>query len=160
MTTAHGKEAGNIISIRTDADGGSEHQISVGVETGTPKADEREHAGHPAAYMSPCDELVHHALAYIDRNICSPIDVASVARAVNVDRSHLSRTFHACVGMTAKAYIDAMRIERATAMLAESNLSIARVARRCGYTSADVFTRRFRAAHNTTPAQWRRGQRP
>ncbi|WP_165777238.1 helix-turn-helix domain-containing protein [Bifidobacterium primatium] len=149
MTTAYGneaalgKEAGDDIAIGADIDFGK-----------------RERDDHAASYMSPGDELVRHALAYIDRNICTPIDVASVARAVNVNRSYLSRTFHACVGMTAKAYIDARRIERATTMLTESNMSIARVARRCGYASADVFTRRFRAAHNTTPAQWRRGQRP
>lgn len=101
------------------------------------------------------DAIVRRAIRFIDCNYTSRIDVGEVARRINVDRSHLSRRFHACTDMTVKQYIDTLRIRQAERLLAGTTMSVNRVAQRCGYASADVLTRRFRAVRHVTPAQYR-----
>ncbi|RSX50181.1 helix-turn-helix domain-containing protein [Bifidobacterium callimiconis] len=103
----------------------------------------------------PVDHIVRRAIRFIDCNYASRIDVGEVARRINVDRSHLSRRFHVCTGMTVKQYIDTLRIRQAERLLAGTTMSVTRVAQRCGYASADVLTRRFRAVRQITPAQYR-----
>ncbi|MNW16127.1 Transcriptional activator NphR [compost metagenome] len=58
--------------------------------------------------------------------------------------------------MTPHRWLTAHRIERACALLAQADLSIAAVALACGFSDQSHLTRVFAQALGTTPGMWRR----
>jgi AraC-like DNA-binding protein len=57
-------------------------------------------------------------------------------------------------------WIAERRMTEARRLLVESDLSVAEVGQRVGYTDPGYFVRSFRRAHATTPLAWRRAGRP
>jgi AraC-like DNA-binding protein len=52
-------------------------------------------------------------------------------------------------------------MREARRLLADTDLTVAEIARRVGYREAGYFVRRFRTAHGVPPVAWRRaGRRP
>ena len=52
-------------------------------------------------------------------------------------------------------YLQRRRIENARTLLAETDLSIAEIARRCGYTGDQSFRRNFVQSTSLTPGEYR-----
>jgi AraC-like DNA-binding protein len=82
--------------------------------------------------------------------------VASLAATLGLHPGSLSRTFRRATGGTVAGALAARRIQAAQHLLVEQRLPIAEIARRCGFTRRDVFTRAFRAATGHAPVDWRR----
>ena len=57
--------------------------------------------------------------------------------------------------MTVTDYINRTRVDRATAMLAKTSLSVQEIAERCGFSDASYFTRIFRKLNDMTPNEYR-----
>ena len=51
------------------------------------------------------------------------------------------------------------RMERAAQLLEEKNLSVAEIARSCGYPDPLTFSKAFKRTMGVTPSQYRRGSR-
>lgn len=104
---------------------------------------------------APSTDVIRDAVEYMTEHYSEGIGVSEVAKALNTDRSYLSREFRLEVGMTVKDYLDQIRMTKACDLLSLSDISIAEVASRCGYGSTDLFFRKFKAAQQTTPTQYR-----
>jgi AraC-like DNA-binding protein len=91
----------------------------------------------------------HRAAAqtFIDQHLADPeLAAPAVARAVGISPRQLSRVF-AEVGTSIPGYVRARRLEQARTLLegaGAASLSIAEVARRCGFASAAHFSTAFR----------------
>ncbi|WP_139983967.1 AraC family transcriptional regulator [Nocardioides litoris] len=83
------------------------------------------------------------------------LDVATLARAALTSEHHFRRMFSALAGMPLGEYVRRRRLTLATAEVVAGR-PVLDVAVRHGYTSADAFTRAFRAFHGLTPQQARR----
>jgi AraC family transcriptional regulator len=111
---------------------------------------------------SPCRaaSLPQRKLARIQEFIESRLDVGitlgELAAATDYSRSHFLRMFHATTGMTPHRYVMRRRIERARALLEETDLSIAQIAHRCGFSSQAHLTLTFRKECGLTPGAYRR----
>lgn len=82
------------------------------------------------------------------------LDLAGVSAA------HLSRSMRAAYGVTPTAFVTDLRLEHAASLLAATNLPVASIATRCGFSSQSYFTRCFTAAHALSPRTFRhRSQR-
>jgi AraC-like DNA-binding protein len=82
------------------------------------------------------------------------LDVPSLAAAVNVSPSRLSRALKA-EGLSAMRYAYSMRIEHAGQLLANGpHLMIREVADRCGFLNAAHFSRVFKEHHGMTPREY------
>ncbi|WP_327291409.1 helix-turn-helix transcriptional regulator [Streptomyces sp. NBC_01198] len=79
----------------------------------------------------------------IDREYAQPLNVAALARDVNMPAGHLSRQFRAAYGKSPYAYLMTRRIERATALLRRGDLSVTEVCFAVGCASLGTFTTRF-----------------
>jgi AraC family cel operon transcriptional repressor len=77
-----------------------------------------------------------------------------------VSPAHLSRSMRTAYGLTPTEFVIDLRLEHAASLLAATNLTIAAVADRCGFSSQSYFTRCFTAAHEISPRDFRnRSQR-
>lgn len=94
--------------------------------------------------------------AFIDTHLHEEINLATLAALANVSRFHFARLFRATVGVSAMAYVEQCRMERAQALIREGELQLAQVASLVGYDDPSYFTRRFRHRCGQTPSAWAR----
>ncbi|HEX6675541.1 MAG TPA: helix-turn-helix transcriptional regulator [Actinomycetes bacterium] len=85
-----------------------------------------------------------------------PLPLAELAAGACVSAGYLSRLFRQHYGVGPVAAFELLRLARAATLLARSNLSVAAVARDCGFANPYHFSRRFRRAYNQPPGRYRR----
>jgi transcriptional regulator GlxA family with amidase domain len=81
--------------------------------------------------------------------------VRRLARASDVSEAHFARSFKAAFGLPPHRYLLTRRIERATALLRDTALSITDVAFQTGWTSLGTFGRTFRDITGESPGEFR-----
>lgn len=94
-------------------------------------------------------------LAYIRDHLDGDLTVPALAAKAGVSVAHFRRLFQDAMGTPPHRYVLATRLEEARKLLSMTQLSIARVADGCGFSSQSHFTACFRAAHASTPAEYR-----
>lgn len=80
--------------------------------------------------------------AYAEERLASGVTVSDLARVAGLSRTQFSRTFRRDHGMTPRRFLQQMRLDRASSLLASID-NCAEVARRCGYASYAAFSRAF-----------------
>ncbi len=86
-----------------------------------------------------------------DDEIDQEISLDEVAERVGVSRRQMERLFAHHVGRTPKRYLIDLRLQRARALLAETDMPVGEVALACGFASSTQFSRRFRERFGTSP---------
>src|SRR6188768_2384718 len=81
--------------------------------------------------------------------------VARLARVSRVSEAHFARSFKDAFGLPPHRYLLTRRIERATALLRETELSITDIAFQTGWSSLGTFGRTFRDVTGESPGQTR-----
>jgi len=81
--------------------------------------------------------------------------LAALAATAGVHPVHLSREFHRHYNMTVGDYIRKRRIEHASELLSNSELSLAEVASVCGFSDQSHFCALFRKHVGVTPSKFR-----
>ncbi|MBX3093138.1 MAG: helix-turn-helix transcriptional regulator [Cryobacterium sp.] len=92
----------------------------------------------------------------IDREYALPLDVAALARGVNMSAGHLSRQFRAAFGESPYSYLMTRRIERAMALLRIGELSVTEVCFAVGCSSLGTFSTRFTELVGVPPSVFQR----
>jgi AraC-like DNA-binding protein len=103
-------------------------------------------------------ELLRRLLRAKDR-----IDAASheewpvprLARVSGISEAHFARSFKEAFGVPPHRYLLTRRLERATALLRDTNLSITEIAFRTGWNSLGTFGRTFRDVTGESPGELR-----
>ncbi len=102
------------------------------------------------------DDLVAAALEFISAQSHQPISPRDVARAVATEERTLRRRFTKFLGRPIAAEIRRVRIERAKRELAQTEHSIATVARNVGFGETLRLYEVFRRELGVTPSQYRK----
>jgi len=102
------------------------------------------------------DAVVTAALRHIAEHSHEALRVADVAQAVGVSQGALGRRFRAAREASIVQEIARVRAERARDLLATTGLSVAEVAARCGFRSAQRLALVFRKQEGLSPTAWRR----
>ena len=100
------------------------------------------------------DEVKNIILEDVSASLC----IADLAGAVGLNVMKLKRGFKARFGRTIRQYVIDRRLEEAHALLSDSDLQIAQVAYRVGYTPAH-FAHAFRKRFGVNPTEARRRNR-
>ncbi|MCP3138791.1 AraC family transcriptional regulator [Pyxidicoccus xibeiensis] len=93
------------------------------------------------------------AVAHLD----GPLRLADLAARAQLSPYHFARAFKSSTGETPRAYVERLRVEKATELIRDTELPLADVALACGFSSQSRLTTAFRRATGFTPARYRRG---
>ena len=92
---------------------------------------------------------------YIDEHIEEELSLKRVAQAFYLSTSYLSRLFKNKAGMNFSEYVSMRKIERAKALLTETDLSVAEISRQLNYPEQNSFSRFFKSKVGIPPQTYR-----
>lgn len=98
---------------------------------------------------------VERTRALIDASLSEGLTLEELAEEAGVSRSHFARRFRAETGVSPHRYQSIQRVEKAKAMLRESQMSLVDIAIELGFCSQSHFTQVFRAHAGMTPRRFR-----
>lgn len=104
---------------------------------------------------TPTDDF-DRVVAHVHEYFTTPINRASVARALRMRPEAVSRAFsHDSLGGSFSAYLNGLRLGHATELLQSTALSATEVARLSGFDSYRTFARTFHARYGQSPSAFR-----
>jgi AraC-like DNA-binding protein len=95
----------------------------------------------------------------MDRSYDKPLDVAALARVALTSEAHFIRTFKETFGETPHRYLQRRRLERAMALLRETQRPVTEICLDVGFASLGTFSRTFTRVVGMTPTAYREAWR-
>ncbi len=95
-------------------------------------------------------------LAYVAEHLAEPITLEDAAACAGLARSTCSREFKRQLGCTLTAYILNARLQEASRLLLGTDLTVAEVATRCGFSSSSYFISKFGEKIGCSPTTYRK----
>jgi AraC-like DNA-binding protein len=111
------------------------------------------------AIVPPARHLLR-AKDLIDARYRESLDVPTLARAARLSPAHFSREFRRAFGETPHQYLLTRRLERAAALLRNTDRSVSDICFAVGLRSVGSFTTSFGRAFGTSPAAYRAAHPP
>jgi len=102
-------------------------------------------------------EAIHSIKDYIDQH---PLELKTIEELIHKTHSQiginlLHQGFRQLFGTRIKEYEIKKRLEAATNLLLDDELTMQEITARCGYSSQSAFVRAFKDVYGITPGQWR-----
>jgi AraC-like DNA-binding protein len=105
--------------------------------------------------MTAVERHLVRARDLADRAYAEPLEVADLARAAGLSPAHFSRKFREAFGMTPHGYLLTRRLERAAALLRNTDHSVARICVEVGLSSLGSLTSSFTRTYTRSPTAYR-----
>jgi AraC-like DNA-binding protein len=106
------------------------------------------------AFVPPARHLLR-ARDLADARYFERVEVADMARAAGLSRAHFSREFRRAFGESPHAYLLTRRLERAAALLRNTDRSVADICLSVGLQSVGSFTTSFTRTYGKSPTVYR-----
>ena len=106
------------------------------------------------AFVPPARHLLR-AKDLADARYFEPLDVDDLARAAGLSRAHFSREFKRAFGESPHGYLLTRRLERAAALLRNTDRSVADICFSVGLSSVGSFTSSFTRTFGVSPTKYR-----
>jgi AraC-like DNA-binding protein len=106
------------------------------------------------AFVPPARHLLR-ARDLADARFAEPLAVDDLAAAAGLSRAHFSREFRREFGVSPHAYLLTRRLERAAALLRNTDHSVAEICLAVGLRSVGSFTTSFRRTYGIPPTAYR-----
>src|SRR6187455_2780707 len=111
------------------------------------------------AFVPPARHLLR-AKDLADARYAQPLDVDDMAGAAGLSRAHFSREFRRTFGESPHGYLLTRRLERAAALLRNTDRSVAEICLAVGLRSVGSFTTSFGRAYGVSPTAYRAAYPP
>ena len=105
---------------------------------------------------SDYEKRMLRVLEHIHAHPDSDLSLDSLADIAAMSRFHWHRVFHAMTGETCAQAVRRIRLNRAACWLVRTDWTLAEIAMRVGYPSAQSFARAFKSSYGVTPAKFRK----
>ena len=99
------------------------------------------------------DEQITTVINYIESHYNEEISISQLCELVQYSTTHLTRKFKKEVGLAPISYLRIYRLEKAYSLLKDGKKNISEIARQCGFTDANYFTRCFKAHFGYAPTR-------
>jgi AraC-like DNA-binding protein len=106
------------------------------------------------AFVPPARHLLR-AKDLADARYAQPLDVDDMAGAAGLSRAHFSREFRRTFGESPHGYLLTRRLERAAALLRNTDRSVAEICFSVGLQSVGSFTSSFGRVYGRSPTAYR-----
>jgi AraC-like DNA-binding protein len=116
--------------------------------------------GVPAIVVAPPARHLLRAKDLIDARYREPLDVTTLARAARLSPAHFSREFRRIFGESPHQYLLTRRLERAAALLRNTDRPITEICLAVGLRSVGSFTTSFGRAFGLAPGAYRDAHPP
>jgi len=116
-------------------------------------------AAPPVRFAPPARHLLR-AKDLADARYFEPLGVDQLASAAGLSRAHFSREFRKAFGDSPHAYLLTRRLERAAALLRDTDRSVAEVCLAVGLQSVGSFTSSFTRTYGRSPTAYRKAYPP
>jgi len=103
----------------------------------------------------PSDRHLLRAKDLADARYSEPLSVDDLARAAGLSRAHFSREFRRAFGESPHAYLLTRRLERAAALLRNTDRSVTDICLAVGLESVGSFTTSFTRTYGRSPSAYR-----
>jgi transcriptional regulator GlxA family with amidase domain len=104
----------------------------------------------------PADRLVRDLMGYVAGHLAQDLTPTALAARAGISTRHLTRLFTAHLGTTPARAVRAARAEAAAHLVRSSGLSMAAIARRCGFRSAETLRQALLDHYGVTGDRMRR----
>ncbi len=92
---------------------------------------------------------------YINTHLDRDLSLVQIARVINISPTYFASLFKQATGISPHQYVIQQRVERAKLMLSRTNLTIADIALKVGFSSQSHLTQQFKRITGMTPKQVR-----
>jgi len=104
---------------------------------------------------SPDERLMRDAMACIEANLDNPqLSVEFLSRQLVMSRTTLYNKMLELTGETPVEYIRSVKLEKASLMLQQKDLTISEIAYKAGFSSPNYFARAFKAKYRMLPSEY------
>ena len=110
----------------------------------------------PLRLAAPHHHYSCEAITYIYQHYRQPLTVKTIAGAIGVSSSHLSRLFRSAIGISVRDYLTKMRLEITRRLLTTTDDTLDRIAEIAGFYDASHVSRVFRHHMGCWPGEYRR----
>ena len=111
-----------------------------------------------AVKFAPGAPTIADAVRWCEAHFAEPLSVPQLAARLFLSPGHFSQRFTREVGVTPAAFVRRLRLEKARALLRETDWPLARIAEATGFADAAHLARSFRGFYGLTPNSFRRGE--
>jgi AraC-like DNA-binding protein len=112
------------------------------------------------APAAPAARWLQRARDLADARYADPLTVDDLARAAGLSRAHFSAVFRRAYGDSPHAYLLTRRLERAAALLRDTDWNVAEICMSVGLSSVGSFTTSFSRMFGMSPTAYRASYPP
>ena len=110
--------------------------------------------------VAVADKNISNAVRFIREHACSGIGVREVLKAVPMSRRVLETRFRKLLGRSPHEQILNVKLDRVKRLLAETDLPLAAIAERTGFTHVEYLSVAFKRHTGINASEFRSGRRP
>lgn len=114
----------------------------------------------PTAGGKRTEQLVHETKLMLGQHLDQELDLEQLARQLNVGYHWLRRAFKQETGQSMHQYRLQLRLNRARALLKNTDTTIEQIALQTGFDSPFYFSQLFKRKTGCSPRDWRRADAP
>lgn len=103
--------------------------------------------------------LVARVFEYTQRHYHQPLNLETLAQLFNISPKYLGQLFIAHTGAKYSDYLKDLRVQKAQALLAQTNMNVAQIAKAVGIMDEKYFQRVFKAKVGLSPGEYARTHR-
>ncbi|SFS65095.1 helix-turn-helix domain-containing protein [Paenibacillus sp. BC26] len=118
-----------------------------------------EQGNNRSAAHADIPQELQQAHQFMSTHAYAPLNMRSLAHSLKLSPVQLTRRFRSAYGVTPSEFVTELRLSRACRLLAETELSIDKIASRCGYENGFYLSRVFRQKRGMTPSFYRKTHR-
>jgi two-component system response regulator YesN len=106
--------------------------------------------------QTPDSRLVQEIREYLNQNYASDMTLQHIAERFFISRENVSRKFKQITGENLSDYLTGLRVDKAKALLQNTNLRSSQISELVGYEDEKYFSRVFKKATGLTPREYRK----
>ena len=99
-------------------------------------------------------KTIERTLEYINNNLTADLTLESLASAANFNAIYFHKLFKASTGKTLHEYVEDQRIKKSINLLISTNMTLAKIAYECGFSSQSYFNYVFKKKNGLTPRKY------